>query len=75
MDPVLWDDAHSNYCEITRSIGDLSIKKETTGYSDEPEISHYQLTENDSALVIGSHAIWKHLSNDKIATIMAEFSG
>ena len=51
------------------------MKKATTGYSDEPEINDYQLTVNDSALVIGSHTIWKHLSNDKIATIMAEFAG
>ena len=75
LHPVLWDDTHEKNIDITRSIGDLAMKRASRGMSDEPEISEYELTENDSALVLGTHAIWRHLSNDKVATIMAEYHG
>lgn len=71
---LLWTNDKSLSIDTTRSIGD-SLLKHSAGVSDKPEIGEFQLCPDDMVLVIGTNSIWKHVTNEKVATILLEKQG
>ena len=54
---------------MARSIGDHHAA--TVGVIAEPEITEYELTDDDVALVIASDGVWELLSSQSVADIVA----
>ena len=54
---------------MARSIGDHHAA--TVGVIAEPEITEYELTDDDVALIIASDGVWELLSSQSVADIVA----
>jgi len=55
---------------MARSIGDHHAA--TIGVIAEPEITEYDLTDDDVALIIASDGVWELLSSQSVCDIVAE---
>lgn len=58
---------------MTRSFGDLIAA--SVGVVARPEISDFQLTDNDQFMVIGSDGIWEFMSNEEVVALVGRVAG
>ena len=58
---------------MTRSIGDTLMSE--YGVIPEPEVSHMQLNDDDSFLVVASDGIWEFLTNDEVVRLVGKMRG
>ena len=54
-----------------RAFADLEGR--TCGLTSEADITHYQLTPDDRAIVLGSDGIFEYTSNEEVASVVMKF--
>ncbi|KAL4481939.1 hypothetical protein ABPG74_008028 [Tetrahymena malaccensis] len=56
---------------MARSFGDQIAQ--SVGVISEPEVSSYEITDEDKFLVIASDGVWEFLSNEKVVTLVTPY--